>query len=200
MAYSCRRMQNLPGGVGINCWKGFRLAASNSPSWSCFNVPMSMVSASSDTRIGFHSPTDNHEAPLILFFLSTDDTELRLFCFACLAEFFSHAEAQSSQRQVAMPLPPSGWKHSAQPLTLPLFIEGVRRSREGVTSVARIRLIGWHIRWCRGRGLLPLLFLRVNGIECHIGAVVENHCSAPPFLWQYSLMSLIIDWNDWVCT
>jgi len=26
----------------------------------------------------------------------------------------------------------------------------------------------------------------------------ENHKSAPPFLWQYSAMSVTIDWNDCV--
>ena len=31
-----------------------------------------------------------------------------------------------------------------------------------------------------------------------IGAVVENHTSSPPFRWQYSAMSLTIDWNDCV--
>ena len=33
MAYSWRRMKNLPGGVGMNCWKRGG-AASNTPSWS----------------------------------------------------------------------------------------------------------------------------------------------------------------------
>lgn len=31
-----------------------------------------------------------------------------------------------------------------------------------------------------------------------IGAVVEYHTSAPPFLWQYSAISATIDWNDCV--
>jgi hypothetical protein len=46
--------------------------------------------------------------------------------------------------------------------------------------------------------LVGFRFREVDGAEVLIGAVVENHTSNPPFLWQYSAMSLTIDWNDCV--
>ena len=44
-------------------------------------------------------------------------------------------------------------------------------------------------------GLRPA---EVNLVEVGVGAMIEYHTSAPPFLWQYSAMSLIIDWKDCV--
>ena len=46
--------------------------------------------------------------------------------------------------------------------------------------------------------LVGLRLAEVNLAKIGIGAVVEYHTSAPPFLWQYSAMSLTIDWNDCV--
>ena len=46
--------------------------------------------------------------------------------------------------------------------------------------------------------LVGLRLAQVNLAEVGIGAVVEYHTSAPPFLWQNSAMSLTIDWNDCV--
>jgi hypothetical protein len=58
-----------------------------------------------------------------------------------------------------------------------------------------------------GRSMVPLAFaevlvgLRLTEVDLakvSVGAVVKNHTSAPPFLRQYSAMSLTIDWNDCV--
>ena len=46
--------------------------------------------------------------------------------------------------------------------------------------------------------LIRFRFREVDVAKGLIGAVVENHTSNPPFLWQYSVMSLTIDWNDCV--
>ena len=37
-------------------------------------------------------------------------------------------------------------------------------------------------------------------VERFVSAVILNHTSAPPFLWQYSAISLTIDEKDCVCT
>ena len=41
---------------------------------------------------------------------------------------------------------------------------------------------------------------QINRVERIIRAVIQNHTSAPPFLWQYSAISLTIDEKDCVCT
>ena len=44
--------------------------------------------------------------------------------------------------------------------------------------------------------LVGLRLAEVNLAKVGVGAVIEYHTSAPPFLWQYSAMSLTIDLND----
>ena len=46
--------------------------------------------------------------------------------------------------------------------------------------------------------LVRLRLGEVDVTEIGVSAVIENHTRAPPFLWQYSAMSLTIDWNDCV--
>ena len=46
--------------------------------------------------------------------------------------------------------------------------------------------------------LVGLRLREVYVVEVGVGAVIENHTRGPPFLWQYSAMSLTIDWNDCV--
>ena len=41
---------------------------------------------------------------------------------------------------------------------------------------------------------------QINRVERFVSAVIQNHTSAPPFLWQYSAISLTIDEKDCVCT
>ena len=46
--------------------------------------------------------------------------------------------------------------------------------------------------------LVRLRLRKVYLTEVCIGTVVEDHISAPPFLWQYSAISATIDWKDCV--
>ena len=43
-------------------------------------------------------------------------------------------------------------------------------------------------------------FGQIDCVKRFICAVIKNHTSAPPLLWQYSAMSLTIDAKDCVCT